>query len=294
MPTINNVSSPTKRRNAIVAVALASAVALVASSGGVLWSKSQSASATGITYDTLSGLKKSKWSSGVKLTYKANYVTVKSNSIPSHTRDAKYAVPNAGVVVPDASSATIIKDPTKAQNISFNIPLHPQYLSTTTDTPLGSIGLMISGSVLFNPYEGDGKTIAMSSNFYVTDSKGTKVWFVDKCSGHPTPNVGQYHYHALSTCITRTIDKSTGASHLEGLALDGFPIYGPRDINGGVVPVSSLDRCNGIFSATPEYPNGIYHYVLPQTTDATSSIRCFHGLVDTSQIQQMPPMGPPR
>ncbi|NCW87189.1 MAG: hypothetical protein EBV69_14350, partial [Oxalobacteraceae bacterium] len=34
------------------------------------------------------------------------------------------------------------------------------------------------------------------------------------------------------------------------------------------------------------------HYVLPGTSDATSSIRCFHGKVDTSQIQQMPNMGP--
>jgi len=52
-----------------------------------------------------------------------------------------------------------------------------------------------------------------------------------------------------------------------------------------------LDKCNGINSATPEFPKGIYHYVLLATLDARSSIACFHGEVDASQIQAMPQMG---
>lgn len=291
MSDIEESPSPLKSRKHVVAIAIVSAVVVLVGSGGVLWKQSQSSESTGITYDTLSGLKQAKWSSNITRTFTADYLTVNTNDIPNHKRDAKYAVPNAGIVVPDASTANIIDDPTKAQDISFEIPLHPKYVSTTTDTPLGSIGLMISGSVLFNPYEGDGKTIAMSSNFSLTDTDGKKVWFVDSCSGHPTPNIGQYHYHALSTCISSQVDKTTGPSHIEGVALDGFPIYGPRDAKGKLVALSSLDRCNGIFSATPEYPKGIYHYVLPQATDSRSSIRCFHGEVDTSQIQQMPPMG---
>jgi hypothetical protein len=60
------------------------------------------------------------------------------------------------------------------------------------------------------------------------------------------------------------------------------------------VTADKLDECNGIFSSTPELPNGIYHYVLPNTTDESSSIRCFHGEVDDSQIRQMPSIiGPP-
>ena len=267
-------------------------VSVLVAGGFAWWNQSKSSATTNITYSTLSGLKNVKWSSSVTVSFTNDYLTLKSTDIPNHERDTYYAVPNAGVVVPDASTATIAKDPTRAQSLSFKIPLHPKYVSTPTDTPLGSIGVMISGSVLFNPYEGDGKTIAMSSNFYIKDSVGKKVWFVDHCSGHPTPMDGQYHYHALSSCVSRQVDKSTGPSHIEGLALDGFPIYGPRDMNGKNIPVSALDKCNGISSATPEFPNGIYHYVLPNTTDATSSIRCFHGAVDQSQIRQMPPMGP--
>jgi hypothetical protein len=76
-----------------------------------------------------------------------------------------------------------------------------------------------------------------------------------------------------------------------GFALDGFPIYGDRDIKGKQLTAKNLDQCNGIYSATPEFPKGIYHYVLLGTADVRSSIACFHGVVDSSQIQAMPNMG---
>ena len=238
--------------------------------------------------NTQSVLKATKWASVVKASYTSTSVVMSTTDIPNHKRDAYYAVPDAGVVFP---TAHVMKDPTKAQSLSFTISTKPSYTSKVTDAPLGSIGLMISGAVLYNPYEGDGTTVAMSSNFSVKMSSGTKAWFVDRCSGHPTPNIGQYHYHAGSSCVKDQVDKKSGPSHLIGVALDGFPIYGPYDIKGKLVPVKSLDRCNGIKSATPEFPKGIYHYVLPNTTDATSSIRCFHGVVDASQMMAMPPMG---
>jgi hypothetical protein len=51
--------------------------------------------------------------------------------------------------------------------------------------------------------------------------------------------------------------------------------------------------CNGITSATPEFPKGIYHYVLFNTKDSTSSIRCFSG--KSSVKMKMPVMNrPPR
>ena len=88
------------------------------------------------------------------------------------------------------------------------------------------------------------------------------------------------------------VDTGSGPSHLIGLAFDGFPIYGAREIKGRRVSVAKFDACNGITSETPELPNGIYHYVLPGTTNATSAIRCFHGKVSSSLTTQMPAMGP--
>ena len=246
--------------------------------------------------DTTAGLKQAKWSSGITATYSTGSVRMTSNGLPNHSRPRYYAVPNTGVRVPNASTAHVAKDPTTVHNYDFTIPTTPTYTSTTTDAPLGSIGLMISGAVLFNPYEGNGSTVAMSNNFFLRRGK-TKVWFVDSCSGHPTPSpMGQYHYHGLPNCVVAETDTKAGPSHIIGVAFDGFPIYGKRDINGKVVTASQLDKCNGITSATPEFPDGIYHYVLPGTTDKTSSIRCFHGKVDPSLIQTMPNMGgpPPR
>ncbi len=245
----------------------------------------------GTTIDTNDAIKGAAWNPTIKITYSEDSINFQPDGIPNHERDAYYAVPNAGVVVPDASSSYVMKDPTKAQTYSFDIPSSPAYSSEVTKASLGSIGVMISGAILFNPYEGDGTTVAMSSNFTVTNSDGITASFIDKCAGHPTPNPGAYHYHGQPECVTAKVDKSEGPSHIIGIALDGFLIYGAKDINGKIVPSSALDECNGITSPTPEFPNGIYHYVLPGTTDATSSIRCFHGVVDMSQIQQMPPMG---
>ncbi|MEY4169473.1 MAG: hypothetical protein RLZ94_546 [Actinomycetota bacterium] len=242
--------------------------------------------------DTTSAVRAASWNPTISITYSGESINFQPDGIPDHERDEYYAVPDAGVVVPDASSAHVMKDPTKAQTYSFDIPSVPEYTSSVTKAPLGSIGVMISGAVLYNPYEGDGSTVAMASNFTITDDNGITASFVDKCAGHPTPDRGAYHYHGLPNCVTRKVDKEKGASHIIGIALDGFPIYGANDINGEPVDVATLDECNGITSPTPEFPSGIYHYVLPGTNDATSSIRCLHGTVDTSQIQQMPNMGP--
>lgn len=272
----------------------ASVVLVVGLNAAVLFANSATANSLNnavATENTLSAIKSALWNKTVKITYSKASATLEPNGIPNHKRDAYYAVPDAGVVVPTSKTASVEKDPTTVQSYKFTIPLNPKFSSTVTSTPMGSIGVMISGAVLFNPYEGDGKTVAMSSNFTITDSAGHTASFVDSCSGHPTPNQGAYHYHGLSTCITSKVDKPNGPSHIIGVALDGFPIYGSRDIDGKVVSVKTLDKCNGISSPTPEFPKGIYHYVLPGTSDMTSSIQCFHGVVDSSQIQQMPNMG---
>jgi hypothetical protein len=84
------------------------------------------------------------------------------------------------------------------------------------------------------------------------------------------------------------VDGTTGPSHIIGIALDGYPIYGGYDINGNAVSVSSLDACNGITSPTPEFPSGAYHYVLPVgVTTKQSSINCYTGTVSATLSAQM-------
>ena len=270
-----------RRVSVVVGAALAAVLGLV-----VLADPGRS---TAAPIDTTAAIKSAPWNPTVTITYSKGVVYLETNDIPNHPRDAYYAVPNAGVIVPNPATATVVKDPTKPQSWRFTIPTSPQYTAKVTAAPLGSIGVMTSASVLFNPYEGDGKTVAMANNFSVTNAAGITAWFVDQCAGHPTPMAGEYHYHGLPVCF----GSQASPSQLIGFALDGFPIYGPNDIKGNPVPVGSLDQCNGITSPTPEFPNGIYHYVLPGTSDATSSIKCFHGVVNASQIRPMPAMGWP-
>lgn len=248
-----------------------------------------SAPSTTTTQDVLAS---AAWGENVEVTLGDTTIEFASDGIPNHSRQAEYAVPNDGVRVPDASTAHAVADPTVAQTYAYTITTTPTFAAAPTDTSLGAIGLMISGATLFNPYEGDGSTVAAASNFSVKNAQGEDVWFLDSCSGHPTP-MGQYHYHALPPCLTAMVDDPGGPSHIIGVAFDGFPIYGDRDVSGNTVTAEQLDACNGITSATPEFPDGIYHYVLLPTSDSTSSIRCLSGVVDASLVSMagMPGMG---
>ena len=253
------------------------------------------ASSTGsATTSTKDALANASWADNVQVTASDASIEYVSDGIPNHTRQVEYAVPNDGVRVPDASTAHAAADPTIAQNYRYSITTEPIFATAPTDTSLGAIGLMISGATLFNPYEGDGTTVATASNFSVKNAQGADVWFLDSCSGHPTP-MGQYHYHALPGCVTAQVDVAGGPSHIIGVAFDGFPIYGDRDARGNQITAAQLDACNGITSATPEFPDGIYHYVLLPTSDSTSSIRCLSGVVDASLVSMagMPGMGGP-
>ncbi len=262
---------------ALLAAGCGSSAATTASSSTTAVDSTSSGS--GITTDLTSGFKKAKWGDNVTVTIAAGKLRYVSDGLPNHERNAQYALPNAGVQVPNATSATAGDDPTVFQSYDYTIPLTPRRASTPTSTNLGVIGVMISGASLFNPYEGDSATVATASNFSVSGADGTKVWFLDDCSGHPTP-MGQYHYHALPKCVTAQVDTDGGASHIIGIAFDGYPIYGDRDVDGKQVKAADLDDCNGITSATPEFPAGTYHYVLLDTAGSNSSIRCFTGVVD--------------
>jgi hypothetical protein len=263
------------------------AAALIGITGGLLVVTNESSGAeiappagTNVT----AAVQGAAWSSNVSVSVSSNMITVASNGEPSATywtRPADYAVPNAGVVVPNKKTAHISPDPTQVVPISLSIPTVPTWSTTTTPTSGGPIGILVSGAPLFDPYEGDGTTVALASNFHLKGPGGTKVFFVDACNGHPGP-MGAYHYHGLPSCITSKIDTATGPSHILGVALDGFPIYGDRSMSGKMIKAGQLDACNGIYSATPEFPGGIYHYVLLNTKNNRSSLGCYHGVVSTT------------
>lgn len=171
--------------------------------------------------------------------------------------------------------------------VEFSVPLCPTVADEPTDTGLGAIGFAISGAVFFNPYEGDGSSVALDNNFDVDGAP-----FIDSCNGHPLPDGSTYHYHGVPYCITDMIDTDGEHSKMLGFLLDGFPIYGPKG-EGGEVP-TDLDACNAHFGPTPEFPDGVTHYHLSET--APYSIDCYVGEVEAGGGMMGPPggmMGPP-
>jgi len=182
------------------------------------------------------------WGIGVTTHNDNNTITVSHHGYPNHTFDGGWGN-NPNTV--------------SYQNYSFNIPKH----ATVATEPgcvgqLGPIGLSLSGAAFYNPYTGEGNN--------AVDGDCSETF--DVCSGHPSPD-GAYHYHKLPACIYTGNDLR---NKLLGVALDGYPIYGPMDGDGKVWTAAELDTCNGHTDT-----DGRYKY--RSTTDFPYILGCYHG-----------------
>ncbi len=150
-------------------------------------------------------------------------------------------------------------NPIRAQNILLRLPLHPQVAANPTCVPMGMIGFTTDGVAIYNAVDNGG-----------IDAAAHEVQ--DKCNGHPQRR-GQYHYHGPSPCMP-----NEATADLVGYALDGFGIYGMRDMaTGRILHDADLDACHG--TTGPVMWDGkavvMYHYVL--TPEYPYTIGCFRG-----------------
>jgi hypothetical protein len=245
-----------------------SAVAVKTSEDGATTTAQETTTTSAANVPSLqTALENGVWTDNVSFAFDADTYTINSDGVPSHEVPDQWAVPNDPVNI-SADNAMVLSGLVAAQDYSFELPLNPVYSETATETSLGTIGLMVSGAALFNPYEGGGG-IALDGNFNLDG-----VFFIDACNGHPQ-QTGAYHYHGIPYCITDAVDVVGEHSTMIGVLFDGFPIYGPNDVGG--IAASSLDECSGHTGATPEFPDGIYHYHLTET--APYSVTCYHGEV---------------
>jgi|TARA_Y100000782_G_C10148110_1_gene250303 hypothetical protein len=174
-----------------------------------------------------------------------NYVVVETAGIPNHNSPywgaghANYESPHSGMNI----NPNIIT----TQNFKFYIPLNPTVAGMVASTPLGAIGVSLSGVPFYNQYAGpNNQPLAQETGSF------------DVYYGHPQ-QTGQYHYHWEPLYLT-----SADNSILIGYSLDGFPIYGPTNQTDGNYP-TNLDEINGHTHVTNEYPDGIYHYHVTST-----------------------------
>lgn len=242
---------------------------------------------TDANVSTLAGVEAAQWSDNVTIDVGSDSFNFSSNGLPSHEIPDQFLVPTTGSFSPPVtadevsavdSSIAVVETP-----VDLDIPLNPVYSETTTDTNLGTIGVVLSGAQLFNDYEDpDRSFVAVDDNF---DIDG--VFFVDSCNGHPLAlkadgtGSGSYHYHGVPYCITDVVDADGEHSTILGFLIDGFPFYGPQDEGGATISSDELDECSGHVGPTPEFPEGIYHYHLTQDR-SPYTVDCYHGVVESS------------
>jgi len=265
------------------------AIAAGCSSG----SSTSTTTPSGSTNQYVTAYKAAKWGSTVTVSYPSSCeMTLTTTGKPDYTPNAYYLGPASGsdkVVAHTSQTNTALALISYADDIepslqgsTVTLNICPTKASTTTSANQGAIGYLISGTAMFNPFEMDASTAAVADNASYTfkdSSNNTQTaYFLDQCDSHS--NGSTWHAHGNPNCVTSQVDTSTGPSHIIGVALDGFPIYGGRDMNGDVFDPSKLDACNGITSATPEFPSGAYHYVLPiGVTTKYASMNCYSGTV---------------
>lgn len=196
------------------------------------------------TYDITSIIEKLTAEENVSYEIDGEYVRIFSTGIPNHKSPYFIDTDWENEKYEAYSSSTFRLNPNRidTQDYEFRIPLHPTVASNKTTTPMGPMGVAINGVPLFNQYAAGGVDLT------------NEIFSFDQYSGHPTLR-GMYHYHIEPIYLT----EQNGADALLGVLLDGFPVYGPLE-NGETLSSDDLDDYHGHFSATKEFPEGIYHY----------------------------------
>ncbi len=241
--------------------------------------------------DTGEAIAAAQWSDNVEITINADDQTFRyqSDGLPSTFLAEQYLVPDDPGMMPfstnpDATFWTLDAADIEASPIDTTITTLPIYSETTTDTSLGQIGVAINGARIFNDYEDMERTIVALDDNVIHDHAA----FVDECNGHPLGDGTTYHYHGLPVCLTAEIDVEGEHSYMIGVLQDGFPVYSNKDEGGETVVNADLDECGGHFGATPEFPDGIYHYHLT-ADEAPYSIDCYHGEIEVAERRGGPP-----
>jgi YHYH protein len=249
-----------------------------------------SAAAAQDAVSTLAGVKAAKWGDTVAITIGETSFRYVSKGLPNHEMPEQFVIPKGDNQPPfsndgdDEFDVVNTSEFVKETPIDVTITLNPVYSETVTQTELGMIGVIISGSRLFNDYENPQRTVVAIDDQHRIGSAA----FLDDCNAHPLQTGHGYHYHGVPECI-RNAGAEGEHSPIVGVLLDGFPVYGKKGENGVEMKNATLDECSGHTGPTPEFPQGIYHYHL--TSDkAPYSIDCYHGDVSNVTFERG---GPP-
>jgi hypothetical protein len=247
---------------------------------------------------------KPAFSNQVSITITNGFRIIRSNGIPDHNTGHFPGPGNPNTIAP--------------QNYEFRVPANPKPADKITPLRMQPFGVAVNG-VVFDPSAAEWWKGDRNSQWQYEPLMMAPMFLgVDSSHGHVQPN-GAYHYHSIPTALVLALTEGKEKMVIVGWAADGFPIYNnlghadPKDpasalnklkssyrIKTGTRPSGpggkydgkfladyeyvkdsgDLDECNGRFEVTPEYPKGIYHYVL--TENFPYIPRMFRGKPDAS------------
>ena len=147
-----------------------------------------------------------------------------------------------------------------SQTILYSLVANPVAAATPTCLSGGPIGVLLSGALLFDALDGEGRDAVAHE-------------LQDSCQGHPQQS-DEYHYHNLTSCIS---DPGTGHSNLLGYALDGYGVFGVRGESGQVLTNADLDACHGHTESIPWDGQTVTMYHYHATYAYPYTLGCFHG-----------------
>jgi hypothetical protein len=195
------------------------------------------------------------WPSQFTIELHGNTRSVVGNDLPSHTTGV-YPIAQSD----DAYRYDRNPNRIKEQSLRLTLPATPTVASQPSCLPGGPIGVLLSGSVLFNALDAGGRdAVAHEAQ--------------DHCQGHPQPE-GMYHYHNLSSCLD---DGDGGHSPLMGYAFDGFGIYGHHGEGGATLSNADLDACHGHTHAIEWDGQTVEMYHYHATAEYPYTLGCFKG-----------------
>jgi hypothetical protein len=183
-------------------------------------------------------------------------VTIETTGLPNHEtvywgsgntlyRDEPTVQLTPSIMSSNNNAATISVDAT------------PNLTGSTVSTQLGTVGIAVSGSAIFNDQEGGGDLDAAAAT-------------LDWTGAHIGPGV--YHYHLEPVAFTNDDDE------LAGILLDGVFLYGRKCNSTGTYP-TDLDASGGHTTATQYTASEEeYHYhIINELYSNTGSYIAFAG-----------------
>jgi hypothetical protein len=154
-----------------------------------------------------------------------------------------------------------------SQTVNLALPSKPKK-AASPQCMGGEVGIATNGVPIFTAVDAGGRDAVAHET-------------QDACAGHPQMS-GIYHYHSGSPCLT----KGSKAKGLVGWALDGFPIFGPKDAKGSSLTNADLDACHGRTETVSLNGKKVKTYVYRITAEFPYTAGCFKGT--PAQMQVIP------